>query len=196
VDAQGTVYVADRGNGEVDTVNAGGVLRSTFGGELRTAEDIALDPVDSTLYVSDGMAHRIQAFSLQGGSLRTIGSFGTSGAGLNRPRGIAVSSRRELHVVDSGNARIQVYGLNGEFRRSYGGLASESGELQVPRDIVFDAAGSAIVSDPIVERLAWFDPDGKFRGHTQLKDANGRIGAPLYLAIGPGGRLFATVIFR
>jgi DNA-binding beta-propeller fold protein YncE len=196
VDAQGTVYVADRGNGEIDTVNANGVLRSTFGRELLTAEDIALDPVDSTLYVSDGMLHRIHAFSLQGVALRQIGSFGIDAAGLNGPRGIAVSAQRELHVVDAGNARIQVYGLNGQFRRSYGGPASESGELLSPRDIVFDAAGGAIVSDPASERLAWFDPGGAFLRHSQLKDRDGRIGSPAYLAIGPGGRLFATVMYR
>jgi len=195
VDAQGTVYVADRGNGEVDTLNADGRLRSTFGQDLLTAEDIALDAAGSTLYVSDGAAHRIQVFGLEGAALRTIGAFGTDAGGLNRPRGIAISPRGELHVVDSGNGRIQVYASSGAFLRSYGGSTADAGALQIPRDIVFDAHGSAIVSDTMSNRLAWFDEGGAFRRHTEFVRADGKVGAPLYLAIGPGNRLYATVTF-
>jgi DNA-binding beta-propeller fold protein YncE len=194
VDAQGTVFVADRANGEIERLNAQGIALSTFGEALLTAQDLVLDSATSTLYVSDSAAHRVQAFSTAGSSLRLIGAFGTDAAGLNFPRGIAISEASELHVVDAGNARIQVFSLDGTFRRTYGGRAAEAGELHAPRDIVFAPDGRVIVSDTMSARLAWFDSRGAFQEHTQLRFEDGQIGHPLYLAIGPGGRLYATVI--
>jgi DNA-binding beta-propeller fold protein YncE len=193
VDSQGTVFVADRANGEIERLSPQGAIVSTFGEDLLTAQDLALDPMTSRLYVSDSAAHRIQVFSVAGESLQLIGGFGTDAAGLNFPRGLAISYDRELHVVDAGNARIQVYGLDGTFRRSYGGRQDASGQLHAPRDIVFDAAGQAIVSDTMSARLAWFDSRGVFLNHSQLR-LDGRVGHPLYLAMGPGGTLYATVI--
>lgn len=102
VDAQGTVFVADRANGEIERLNAQGIALSTFGEALLTAQDLVLDSATSTLYV--------------------------------------------------------------------------------------------IVSDTMSARLAWFDSRGAFQEHTQLRFEDGQIGHPLYLAIGPGGRLYATVI--
>lgn len=194
VDAQGTVFVADRANGEIERLSPQGVVVSTFGHDLLTAQDLVLDSATSRLYVSDSAAHRIQVFSVAGESLHLIGAFGTDAAGLNFPRGLAISHERELHVVDAGNARIQVYGLDGTFRRSYGGRQDPSGQLHAPRDIVFDGAGQAIVSDTMSARLALFDSRGVFLQHSELRLEGGQIGHPLYLAIGPGGRLYATVI--
>lgn len=194
IDAQGTVFVADRGNGEIERLSPQGAVLSTFGKELITAQDLALDPGTSRLYVTDSAAHRIQVFSTAGESLHLIGSFGTDGAGLNFPRGLAISGERELHVVDAGNARIQVYGLDGAFRRSYGGRQEAVGQLRAPRDIVFDAAGQALVSDTMSARLALYDARGVFVQHRELRLDDGRAGHPLYLAYGPGDRLYATVV--
>ena len=193
IDSDGTVFVADRGNGEIERLSPQGAMLSTFGKNLLTAQDLALDLQTSRLYVTDGAAHRVQVFSTAGESLQLIGSFGTEGAGLNFPRGLAISGERELHVVDAGNARIQVFGLDGTFRRSYGGPLEAAGGLRAPRDIVFDSGGQALVSDAMSARLALYDSRGVFVQHRELR-IEGRAGHPLYLAFGPGDRLYATVI--
>jgi len=194
IDNDGTVFVADRGNGEIERLSAAGTPLATFATELVTADDLALD--QGTLYVSDGSQHHVQVYSTSGASLRVIGAFGTSGGGLNGPRGVGVSPSGELHVVDSGNARVQVFGLDGTFRRSYGNDDSEDKRLRRPRDIVFDSSGHALVSDPLAMRLARYGGDGALLEHVQLRDAAGNAGVPLYLAIGPGDRLYATVLFQ
>ena len=193
VDGEGTVYVADRGNGEIERLNASGVYVDTFGEELFGAQDLIIDLPTGRLYASDTTSHRVHVFTLDGRAVQTIGSFGTNGAGLNGPRGLAISQERELHVVDFGNARIQVFGLDGVFRRSFGGPDRSGGELFAPRDIVFDAAGWAIVTDAASGRLAWFDPRGVFQRHTTPRFPKGEATNPMYLAMDGEGRLWITV---
>jgi len=195
IDADGTIYVADRGNGEVERLSPAGLPLGTFATELESAEDISLDRASKELYVSGGIEHTVRVYSAAGLALRRIGEFGTAGAGLNGPRGVALSPSRELHVVDSGNARVQVYGLDGSYRRSYGDTGAEELRLRMPRDIVFDSAGRPLISDPVAMRLARYSSSGALVEHVELKDDQGRIGVPLYLAIAPTDRLYATVIF-
>jgi DNA-binding beta-propeller fold protein YncE len=187
--------VADRSNGEIERLTATGIPMATFGSELTHADDLALDPVMRTVYVSDGAEHHVRVYSTQGVSLATIGAFGLDGAGLNGPRGVEISPARELHVVDAGNARVQVFGLDGTYRRSYGNTGGDDIALMGPRDIVFDAAGRALVSDPVRQRLARYDAGGAFVEFVELRNDVGRLGAPLYIAVGPEGRLYATVAF-
>jgi len=194
VDDAGNVYIADRGNGEIEKVSPSGVPVGTFGKELHFAHDIAFAPGASLIFASDGPRNRIHAYDLQGGAVRVFGTFGQQGAGLNFPHGLAVSDAQELHVVDSGNARIQVFGLDGGFRRSYGGASDSAGRLRGPRDIAFTPAGEAVVADPTGRRLAWFDARGAFVGDAQVHLADNSIGNPAYVAVGPGGRLYVTVI--
>ena len=193
IDREGTVYVADRGNGEIERLDASGVHTGTFGEELVGAQDLIIDLPTGRLYASDTASHRIQVFTLDGHAVQTIGAFGTDGAGLNGPRGLAISEDRELHVVDFGNARIKVFGLDGAFRRSYGGPERTAGELFAPRDIVLDSAGWAIVTDAASGRLAWFDPRGVFQRHTQPRFPKGEETSPMYIAIDGEGRLWITV---
>lgn len=194
VDGAGSVYIADRGNGEIEKVSASGVPLGTFGNELNFAHDIAFSPDASLIFVSDGPMNRIHAFDLQGRSVRVFGAFGRQGAGLNFPVGLAVSGQQELHVIDSGNARIQVFGLDGGFRRSYGGSGESTGGLRGPRDIAFTAAGEAVVADPAGRRLSWFDARGAFISSTQVHLADGSVGNPAYVAADLAGRLYVTVI--
>ena len=195
IDTDGTIYVADRGNGEIERLSPAGLPMGSFATGLETAADIALDRSSKELYVSGGGEHSVRVYGAGGLALRTIGEFGTAGAGLNGPRGLALSPSRELHVVDSGNARVQVYGLDGSYRRSYGDTGAEDLRLRMPRDIVFDSAGRPLVSDPVSMRLARYSPGGALVEHVELKDEQGRVGVPLYLAIAPSDRLYATVIF-
>ena len=192
VDDAGIVYVADRGNGEIEKVSAAGVPIATFAQELRFAHDLALAPGASLVFVSEGHLHRIHAYDLQGRKVRMFGSFGLQGAGLNFPNGLAVSEQSELHVVDTGNAKVLVFGLDGAFRRSYGGTADASGKLRSPTDIAFTAAGEAIVADPMSRRLVWFDARGAFISDSKVALADGTTASPTHVAVGPGGRLYAT----
>ena len=196
VDDDGTVFVADRGNGEIERLDGSGTPRQTFGGqELTGADDLALESTQHQLYVSDHVEHHVRVYSTQGASLRTIGDFGLDGAGLNGPRGVAISPARELHVVDSGNGRVQVFTLDGSYRRSYGDVGGDDVALLAPRDIVFDGGGRALVSDPPRQRLARYEAGGAFIEFVHLEDHAGRTGVPLYLAVAPDGRLYATVAF-
>ncbi len=194
VDAAGNVYIADRGNGKIEKVAASGVPIGTFGRDLRAAHDLALDSSASLIFASDGPANRIRVYDLQGRNVRVFGGFALQGAGFNYPRGVAISSQQELHVVDSGNARIQVFALDGSFKRSYGGFAVTSGSLRSPRDIAFTASGEAVVTDVVAGRLAWFDSGGNFTHHGDVRRADGSLAYPAYIAIAPSGRLYVTEV--
>ena len=183
-DNQGFLYVADRGNGEVDVLDQNGNLVLTIGPEsLSAANDLALDRAGGELFVCDGPSHNVKVFSFQGALLRTIGDFGTDGEELNFPSGIDFDSNlRQIHIVDHGNGRVLVFSNEGQFVRSYG-------ELQFPRSIVVLPDGSSLVAETVDGTITRFDPTGAAVEVFVPTLPDGKPIQPRYISLSPDNTL-------
>ena len=195
-DSQGLIYVADRGNGEIDVLDADGKLVRSFGDDrLFIARDMALDAQRGRIYVADGPNHHIVIFDLGGNFLGTMGEFGTEQpAKLNFPNGVALGPNGELHVVDSGNAEVQIYSAGGDFLRSYGSRGDDLGEFAVPRAVVVDSVGNSWVADAVAGYVTEFRADGTAVTRFVPTFADGTPGQPTYLALSPSGQLVITAV--
>jgi len=131
VDDQGTLYIADRNNNRVRSVDSQGMITTIAGtghqdynGDAEVAREtnlylpfgVALKP-DGTLLVIDRSHYRIRSIDLKRGSITTIAGNGkkmfagdggpATGATLSFPHGIAVDKNDNVLVSDKGNYRIR-----------------------------------------------------------------------------------------
>ena len=143
VDGNSQIYVADTGNnrvvvfdGNAELIDASAYL--VFGQEdfhsaaaasgsegLRAPTDIALDELDSWIFVTDAGNHRVVGYN--GRSAKPLGAAAVIGqpdiescapqasnAGLDTPTGVVFDLvEQKLWVAESGNARLGFYKLGG-----------------------------------------------------------------------------------
>lgn len=110
----GTLVVADRDNGRLQTFTTGGrLLDSASAEELGRPWSVA-SAGDGSLFIADGGDQRpgaeragIVELDAQGQVVRRFGSFGQSSGELDEPHMLAVSPSREVFVVELGNRRLQ-----------------------------------------------------------------------------------------
>ena len=131
VDDQGTLYIADRNNNRIRSVDSQGMITTIAGtgqqdynGDAEVAREtnlylpfgVALKP-DGSLLVIDRSHYRIRSVDLKRGSIKTIAGNGkkmfagdggpATGATLSFPHGIAVDKNDNVLVSDKGNYRIR-----------------------------------------------------------------------------------------
>jgi sugar lactone lactonase YvrE len=80
-------------------------------GQLHYPFMVDLDE-QGTVYVTDVLNGRVQAFSDSGRHLRTIGRYGIDPGQLHRPKGVAVAGER-VWISDSDLGVVQVFSLEG-----------------------------------------------------------------------------------
>jgi uncharacterized protein (TIGR03437 family) len=116
VDANGVVYIADTGNGQIRRVDTAGMITTVnTGSSLKDPRGIAVDK-SGNLYIADTGSNLVKRVAADG-SLTTIAGNGTccySGDGglalnaqLNAPWGIAVDAAGNIFVADSGNNAVR-----------------------------------------------------------------------------------------
>ena len=126
VDQDGTIYVADSGNGAIRVIDKSGLVKTLVKG-LNSPSDIVLGN-DGELYVTDTLNHRILRVDksgkwsvLAGGGYESknnwlIGGY-ADGTGVyaqfNEPSGLALGPKGELYVADTGNQRIRMVSPQG-----------------------------------------------------------------------------------
>ncbi len=145
VDRSGSVILLDDAGNVVGRLPSDGLLSSPAG---------AVVLADGRLAVSDTLGHRVVAFDASGAMSTILADSEGMGAVLNTPRGLAVDSAGNLHIVSGGNARVEVVTPDGQWLRSYGG--TESG-LASPRGIAIDDVGRAFVADPVAGAVFAFE---------------------------------------
>ena len=139
------LYVCDRGNNRVQTLNTELEYVNSFGcygdgnGQLNWPNDIAQDRA-GTLYVTDTSNRRVQVFDCKGQFLSAFTKKGTTSEGVHRPFGICVGSDQLVYVCDMGNNCVSVFKTSGEFVTSFG-------KFSEPVGIVIDDDGFVYVSD-------------------------------------------------
>jgi len=131
VDDKGTLYIADRNNNRIRSVDTQGMIRTVAGtgqqdynGDSELGRDtslylpfaVALDPDDNLLIV-DRSHYRIRMLDPRRGSVKTVAGNGlkmfagdggpATGAKLSFPHGLVVDKQDNLLVSDKGHYRIR-----------------------------------------------------------------------------------------
>jgi DNA-binding beta-propeller fold protein YncE len=195
VDETGRLFVADRGNGEVDVLDgeSGNLVQTIGRGQMTSARDLTLSLTRQEVYVCDAPEHNIKVFDFQGNLIRTIGSFGQTANGLNFPTGVDFDDvRNELHVADYGNARILVLSPNGDVVRTYGSFGLALGQLQYPKSVVTLPGGGSLVADGVGGFVTEFDPSGSALSRFRPIDRDNAFLNPEYVSLGPNNLLVVS----
>ncbi|MCB0302440.1 MAG: hypothetical protein KDI38_01520 [Calditrichaeota bacterium] len=108
-----------------------------------------------TLYVSDTLNHRVQAFYLPGYQLRFILGVGE----LDHPKDLQVDRRGRLYVLDEGHRQIVRYNRHGEFDGIWG-----EAYLKQPQNIALDAEDNLYVLDSAGMCVLKLSPQGELLG--------------------------------
>ena len=116
--------------------------------------------------------------------------------GLNEPRGVAVSKKGEITVVERDSHCVSVFSVDGEKLSSFGIKGSAPGQLLSPRGVAITATGDILVCDSGNNRIQLFSPNGK-----SLKcvgtSGNGplQFNRPLWVAIHPrSNQIYVTEV--
>ena len=179
VDATGSVYVADKGLDAVLVFDAKGkVVRAVGKGLLVHPTGLALDRRRQVLYVvNDAVTaagkHSVEAFSLAGVHLRTLGGRPSDEAGyFHFPSQLAVSASGELWVSDMLNFRVQVFDPDGGLVRMFGSQGPGTGLFDKIQGIAFDSFRNVYVVDTLKGVQIFNDRDQPLmsfgRGVTQV----------------------------
>jgi DNA-binding beta-propeller fold protein YncE len=150
---------------------------------------VAVDPINSDVYVSDRPSQSLFVYDQKGTYLRTFKPKGNLGGGY-APLGVAFDKVGNLYVTDvSGKThRVLVFGRDGTLLRNLG----TGGKLSFPNGIAIDAQGTAFVSDSNNGRVITFDPAGKQLATIDRGVGEGDLGLPRGAAIDNSNRLYVV----
>ena len=177
LDAQGNVYIADRGNHRVRRVGLDGVIRTVAGtgtggfsgdagpatqARLNSPAGIAVD-AKGNLYIADGGNHRVRRVGADGlvSTVAGTGQAGFSGDGgrassaeLSGPSGVWGDVEGNLYIADAGNRRIRKVGPDGIITTAAGGGVSlgdggpaEKAGFRDPTGVALDSRGNLYIAD-------------------------------------------------
>ena len=105
---------------------------------------------------------------------------------LNEPRGVAVSKKGEIIVVERDNHCVSIFSVDGEKLSSFGTKGSAPGQLLSPRGVAITDTGDILVCDSGNNRIQLFSPNGKSVKCVGT-EGNGplQFNLPLWVAIHP-----------
>ena len=109
---------------------------------------------DGSVYVADGLNHRIQKFSSNGIFIKKWGTFGTGDGQFRYPHGIAEGSDGKIYVAD--NHRLQRFTPEGMFVSKLGTEGSADGQFRYPKGVASESNGSIYVVDGGQHRIQKF----------------------------------------
>ncbi len=167
--SDGSLYVADSGNGRIQGFSADGVffklINKGTSEALRRPAALAMDAQDQ-LYVLDTGRNAITVYSAAGEPLREFGNDPAREAEkLNRPLAL-LAMQEELFVLDSD--RVRVYSFEGRLLRSFAAPGSENGELSEADALAVRDASSFYITERGGPRLQLFSTQYKPRAPQQL----------------------------
>ena len=186
-DAAGNIFIADRGNYRVRTVNAARVIttaagRTDDGGPASSAQlnypNVVAADRAGNLYIADTDSQRVRKVTTTG-MISTIagnGAQGFSGDGgpaasaqLNYPAGVTVDANGTVFIADTRNGRIRkvtpggtITTIAGNGKSGFGGDGgpATSALLSEPSAVAVDVTGNLLISDTGNQRVRKVDPNG------------------------------------
>ncbi len=124
-------------------------------GEFRYPSFVAVGP-DGTLYVTDGLNSRVQAFDRDGRFVRQFGELGSGPGTFARPKGIAVDSEGHVYVADAVFNNVQIFDQEGRLLLAFGQAGRGEGDLDLPLGLFIDRNDRIYVADRTNNRLQIF----------------------------------------
>ena len=163
VDGQDNLYVVDQSSKLVLVYDSAGKFRRYLG-KLRGGESyfdnplgIAIDRTTGHIYVTDAQRQMLFIMDQSGRLIRKVGKRGGGDApGEFRFPSAVVFAAGEVFVLDSGNARVQILDYAGRFLRA---VSLPYSDLHT--GLAVDGRGNLYVSDPSLNRIQIFAPDGR-----------------------------------
>jgi DNA-binding beta-propeller fold protein YncE len=198
-DAQGNVYVAQRG-ADADPIlvfdRTGTKMVTSWGkGLFTTIHGLRVDP-DGNVWVTDTGDHRVWKFSPEGKVLLELGAKGQAGSTKDRftaPADVAFAPNGDVLVVEQGevemasglgHSRVVRMSRDGAYLSELGGPGTGPGQFHFAHTVAVDSRGRIYVGDRENNRIQIFDPAGRFlREWTHL-------GSPMSVVVGPGDALW------
>jgi tripartite motif-containing protein 71 len=183
---QGTVYVADTGNGRLQVFDeTGEFLRAWGEGILGEPFDVAVGR-DGRVYVVDTEHDGLFVFSPEG---RFEERWGQQWA-LFDPRGLDVDKQGYVYIANTGGNVIVKVSPDGELLASLGTVGSGPGSLSQPTDVAVDDEGNLYIVDSENERIQVLNRDGGYLREWPISPAN-TFDSP-HLVWGMEGLLYLT----
>jgi tripartite motif-containing protein 71 len=180
-DAQGNLYVADRGadgytyqivhfapdGAFVKAWGASGSGPGEFSWRPANPDEgpdagfVAADD-NGNVYVSDGYNFRVQKFDNDGEFLLEWGSAGEKLGQFQPPTvgPVSVDAQGEIYVSDF--AHVQTFDSTGYFLSVFGSFGTDEGQFQGAGQVGWDSQGNRYVPDLLNGRVQKFDAAGKF----------------------------------
>ncbi len=189
LDAKGNVYVTDQGNHRLERWRAGnyfGAYKSASGttgsgnGQFKVLNDVAIDPTDGTLWVSDDENDRIQHLDATG---TYIGQFPS----CQDPGSVIAEGAGNLYVACSSTDVVRKYSDTGTTLKTItSGSGKGNGQVRFPLDLALDSGENLWVADTENDRVEEFSAAGTF-----LKAF--AVGSrPWGIAVGPDGKIWVS----
>lgn len=175
VDRDGTVYVADFRNDQVEVFDSEGKYLRSFPdaakvtGKGSSGQDglgIAVTDVavgNGKVYATD--AYQVFIFDTRGKLLRQFGKPGQGSSDLDHPNGVAVNGKGDIFVSDSNHARVLSFDRDINLRWSVGRIPRDmndttSSVLALPRGLAAADDGTLFVADAFAFEIVQVSKDG------------------------------------
>jgi sugar lactone lactonase YvrE len=158
----GRILVSDSGQAKLWVYGPDAVPLGAFGETpLERPTGVAYDEVNTRLWVSETLAHRVRAFDLQGRELLRVGARGAGSGEFNYPTMLADDGEGGVWVTDSLNFRLQHVDSSGRIDRAFGVAGDRAGSFARPRGLAVDAEGRIFAVDALLDAVQIFDPSGQ-----------------------------------
>ncbi|HEV7239532.1 MAG TPA: antibiotic biosynthesis monooxygenase [Thermoanaerobaculia bacterium] len=201
VDASGTIYVADRTNGQVIRVTPDGKMTTNaVRTGLRRPTALAIGPNGSLLVADESEGGSVVTFATPRTTTTKPKTFrvapgATAARAMGGPGGIAADRAGNVYITDQFQSVVNKYSASGELLTTWGKRGSAPGEFQGPRGVATDARGNVYVADEYNNRIQKFDSSGKLLGQSTAETlgftiANGM--GPMSVAVDSKGNIWVA----
>lgn len=154
---------------------------------------VSVSPLDSSIWITDTLAHQVLKFSPAGEKLLSIGARGNKKGEFNYPTGMAIGKDGRVYICDTLNARVQIFSPTGKFLSTFGKHGDSTGDFGNPKSVALDAEGHIYIVDGLFDAVQIFDEKGRLLlVFGQRGTRNGEFYVPASIFIDEKDRIFVS----